>query len=189
MKLTAFLSCLAALWLVSPSSEACACSGDELRPYMPDGSARTEVPSRLTVTSTVSHTLDDPCSGLSGVSFMVHAGAGEDTSHLGLRIRLLDGDPPFVLPDAAVELIDGRATETWWNSASPARRAWRARFAAALVGPDGDQSRWYEFEVVDPGFLAFLAWLGSYFWPAAVLLNVLIVYAARRIVRWRTQGQ
>jgi hypothetical protein len=69
--------------------------------------------------------------------------------------------------------------QTWPAGMSPARRATWARLELALVGPEGGRGASFEMVGSDPGRMTSLAWLGNFFWPAAIALAMVTARALR----------
>jgi len=62
---------------------------------------------------------------------------------------------------------------TWSEPFSPAQESFKATLEARLVGPGGEESAPYVFEVEDAGRFVALAWMKGWIWlPFLGLLTV-----------------
>jgi len=103
-----------------------------------------------------------------------------------VRLRLLEGGVPFAIPDYPIELRDGKRASVYWGDPfSPAQLPFRGRLAVAAVSESGVEGEWFVVEVWDLGSWWFLAWLGSWFWPAMFLFGIgTLIWVLRRRELW-----
>jgi hypothetical protein len=172
------------LGLAVSAKTADACKGDVFHKFEPVPTGQKESPRRIIGVS-VSVARGGgfpliPCAGLARIAITLQS--ENRASILAARLRVISGRVPFDIPDYAVVWGDANSVVTnWWEAPSPAQLPFHARLAIAAVSASGSQGEWYEFDVWDEGRLAFLAWLGGWFWPVALIFAVVIVlsYAAR----------
>jgi hypothetical protein len=145
-------------------------------------SSRSDIPPRISdVTFTVNR--GPPplfgCGDGAAVALRVRSAAG---SIAAVRMRLLEGSVPFEIPVGPIALERGGwAATTWQDALSPAQLPFGARVRFAAVSESGTEGEWFEVEVWDPGSWAFLAWLGSWFWPVTFLFSGgTVIWALRR---------
>jgi len=166
--------------LLCAQTAARACSLAKFRPHdAPNASPAAPPPRIERVVVTASHSMHQFCGGpIGGISIRLHAADRGDLRGYGLRFRLIDGTFPYRLPGDVLYIWENRVVHYEFGPLPP-YPAWRARFAGAIVGPDGQQGPWFEFDAADDGLYAEL-YLRGLFWPLALFVLAVHLYVCRR---------